>query len=99
MGLIIRQHLILGHDVYFNCCIVLPLNQLHIQYTYRQASINVRVNVGQQQNHGVLHRMVLFLEKLDFFFGPSRPLLEMSNFCLNHSLEKTSRIKHFITIM
>ena len=32
-------------------------------------------------NHGILNRMALFLEKLDFFiFGPPPPLLENSNF-------------------
>ena len=52
VGLIIGQHLILEHDVYYNCYTVLALNQLFIQYTYRQASINIRINVGQHQKWG-----------------------------------------------
>ena len=64
---------------------------------YRQASMNIRIDVGQQQNwwwwwgvhkakkillhfslnHGILSRMALFLEKLEFFFyfrTPSPPV-------------------------
>ena len=84
---------------------------------YRQASMNIRINVGQQQNwwwwwwwggggvhkgknfllhfslnHGILSRMALFLEKLDFFYFqtpyPSPPLLENSNFFFFWTLPK-----------
>ena len=69
---------------------------------YRQASMNISINVGQQQNwqgggvhrakkillhfslnHGILSKMALFLEELEFFFLFSDPLprlLENSNF-------------------
>ena len=69
---------------------------------YRQASMNIRINVGQQQNwlveggcirqknvlhfslnHGILSRMALFLEKLEysnFFFNPSLSLFFFSAF-------------------
>ena len=55
-GLIIGQHLSLEQDVYYNCYTVLALNQLLIQYTYRQASINIRINVVQQQRWGGGHK-------------------------------------------
>ena len=84
---------------------------------YRQASMNIRIDVGQQQNwwwwwwwggvhkakkillhfslnHGILSRMALFLEKLEFFFyfrTPSPSSMEFSIiffFFLNPSLNK-----------
>ena len=47
---IIGQNIILDHDVHYNCYNVMALKQLLIQCTYRQTSISIRINVGQEQN-------------------------------------------------
>ena len=49
LGIIIGQNPISDHDNFYNCYTVLASNKLLIQYTYRKASINIRVNLGQQQ--------------------------------------------------
>ena len=61
VGLIIGQNLILGHDIYYNCYTGLASNKLLTPYTCRQASIIIRVNLGEQLQCRGGYLMAFFL--------------------------------------